>query len=112
DADPENGSLSIGEEIPVGRTVQFQVRDPASADEDLRQLLEGSPAAGGVLIFSCNGRGRRFFGEPHHDASVIDEMLRPPAAAGFFAAGEVGPVGGENFLHGYTASVVELRPAS
>jgi small ligand-binding sensory domain FIST len=25
--------------------------------------------------------------------------------AGFFAAGELGPVGGKNFLHGFTASL-------
>jgi small ligand-binding sensory domain FIST len=64
-----------------------------------------------VLLFSCNGRGRRFFGEPDHDAKAVDTVMAPPAVAGFFAAGEIGPVGDGNYLHGYTASLVELRPS-
>jgi small ligand-binding sensory domain FIST len=30
--------------------------------------------------------------------------------AGFFCAGELGPIGGKNFLHGHTASLVLFRP--
>lgn len=103
--------MSIGDEVAVGTTVQFQVRDPNGADEDLRTLLAGEPTGSGVLLFTCNGRGRRFFGSPDHDAAVVSDLLRPRAVAGFFAAGELGPVGGGNHLHGYTASVVEIRPA-
>ncbi|MDX1690489.1 MAG: FIST N-terminal domain-containing protein [Acidimicrobiia bacterium] len=110
DADPDAGTISIGEHVAVGQTVQFQVRDPDGADEDLRALLAGEPTGTGVLIFSCNGRGSRFFGRPDHDAAVVDEVLDPAAAAGFFAAGELGPVGGANHLHGFTASILELRP--
>jgi small ligand-binding sensory domain FIST len=43
--------------------VQFQVRDAESADEDLRVLLAGA-AASSALVFTCNGRGMRLFGEP------------------------------------------------
>lgn len=111
DADPEEGSLTVGEHLAVGQTVQFQVRDPDSADEDLRMLLSSEPPADGVLLFTCNGRGQRFFGIPHHDSALVGEVLEPAAVAGFFAAGELGPVGGANFLHGYTATVAELRPA-
>lgn len=110
--DDETGAVTVGEKIPVGRTVQFQVRDPVSADDDLEQLLIGPKAEGGVLLFSCNGRGRRFFGEPDHDAGAVETALAPPAVAGFFAAGEIGPVGDGNYLHGYTASLVELRPSA
>jgi small ligand-binding sensory domain FIST len=110
--DDDSGVVTVGERIPVGRTVQFQVRDPVSADNDLEQLLRGPRAEGGVLLFSCNGRGRRFFGEPDHDARAVEAALAPPAVAGFFAAGEIGPVGDGNYLHGYTASLVELRPSS
>ncbi|MDP8957889.1 MAG: FIST C-terminal domain-containing protein [Actinomycetota bacterium] len=107
-ADPDAGWLTIGEHLEVGRLVQFQVRDPLSADEDLRLLLSDQPPSEGVLLFTCNGRGQRFFGVPHHDASVVTEILRPSAVAGFFAAGELGPVGGSNFLHGYTATLARL----
>ena len=96
------------ERLDLGQTVQFQVRDPDSADGDLRSLLQAARGDGGVLVFSCNARGRSFFGSPHHDAALVDEIWHPEAIAGFFAAGEIGPVGTGNFIHGYTASLVEL----
>ena len=103
--DPSNGAIAVGELVEVGSTAQFQVRDAASADEDLRQLLTGRRAQG-ALLFTCNGRGTRLFGRPDHDAEVVVEGLSTPAVAGMFCAGELGPVGRKNFLHGFTASVV------
>jgi small ligand-binding sensory domain FIST len=104
-ADQSTGAMQIGDEMEVGATVQFQVRDAESADEDLRSLLDGH-AADGALLFTCNGRGTNLFPGPDHDASVLADLLGSPPAAGFFAAGELGPVGGRNFLHGFTASVL------
>ncbi len=104
-ADPDSGTLAVGDRVAVGQTVQFHVRDAGAADEDLRELLTGVDAAAG-LMFTCNGRGRAFFGMPHHDAATLDRLLGPLPAAGAFCAGELGPVGGENFLHNYTASLV------
>jgi small ligand-binding sensory domain FIST len=103
-ADQSNGAIAVGDLVEVGTTVQFHVRDAQSADEDLRQLLE-TRQADGALLFTCNGRGTRLFPEPHHDAEVVGELLSEPPLAGFFAAGELGPVGGRNFLHGFTASL-------
>jgi small ligand-binding sensory domain FIST len=103
-ADPESGALAIGDEVAVGQTVQFHVRDSAAADEDLRALLAGHDADA-ALLFTCNGRGRRFFGVPDHDAALIDALLGPLPVAGALCAGEIGPIGGRNFLHGFTASV-------
>ena len=37
--------------------------------------------------------------------SLIHEILGPIPVAGFFAMGEIGPIGGQNFVHGYTASI-------
>ncbi|HEX4530101.1 MAG TPA: FIST N-terminal domain-containing protein [Acidimicrobiia bacterium] len=102
--DPGTGAIVVGDDVSVGQTVQFQVRDAAAADEDLRELLSGVEADA-ALLFTCNGRGRRFFGVPDHDAGVLDQLLGPLPVAGAFCAGEVGPVGGQNFLHGFTASV-------
>src|SRR3954468_6856958 len=110
-ADRETGAIQVADEVPVGRTVQFHVRDAASADVDLRALLRGH-TADGALLFTCNGRGVRLFGSPDHDASVLADLLDDPPTAGFFAAGELGPVGGRNFLHGFTASVVLFRDLS
>lgn len=105
--------FAVGEHVRRGQTLQFLVRDAASAGEDLRLLMSahgGSEAAMGALLFSCNGRGSRLFSKPDHDATcVLDGLARAVPLAGFFAAGEVGPVGGRNFLHGFTASVAILR---
>lgn len=106
-ADEATGSIAVDDVVPVGATVQFHVRDAVSADEDLRHLLAGREA-GGALLFTCNGRGVRLFGEPDHDAQVLDERIGVPTA-GFFAAGEFGPVGGKNFVHSLTASVALFR---
>ncbi|MGH9018508.1 MAG: FIST signal transduction protein [Acidimicrobiales bacterium] len=107
-ADRRTGALAVGDVVPVGTTVQFHLRDARTADEDLRVLLKGHEADG-ALVFTCNGRGARLFDEPHHDARVMAELLGPVPLAGFFAAGEIGPVGGHNFLHGFTASMTLLR---
>lgn len=105
----EAGGIAISDLVRVGQTVQFHVRDAETADEDLRHLLARAKADGlsdGALVFTCNGRGSRLFLEPHHDVKVLRELLGPIPAAGFFAMGELGPVGGQNFIHGFTASVV------
>jgi small ligand-binding sensory domain FIST len=110
-ADPDSGALAVGEEVEVGQTVQFHVRDARSADEDLRRSLErertalGGRRAAGALLFTCNGRGSRLFAAPDHDAGLVSTMLGEIPLAGFFCAGELGPVGGQNFLHAFTASI-------
>jgi len=107
-ADKGKGVLAVGTPVPVGTTVQFHVRDATSADEDLRELLDGVPGDG-ALVFTCNGRGEGLFGVEDHDASVIAEALGTDAVAGMFCAGELGPVGGRSFLHGFTASVLVFQ---
>jgi small ligand-binding sensory domain FIST len=110
-ADPQSGAVVVGDAVQVGRTVQFHVRDADSADEDLRRTLQrevaalGGRGAAGALLFTCNGRGSRLFPEPSHDAGLVATMLGDIPVAGFFCAGELGPVGGQNFLHAYTASI-------
>ncbi len=110
-ADRRTGALAVGGLMPVGTTVQFHLRDAQTADEDLQVLLK-SHRADGALLFTCNGRGSRLFDEPHHDARVMSDLLGPVPLAGFFAAGEIGPVGGHNFIHGFTASMALLRDTS
>jgi small ligand-binding sensory domain FIST len=81
------------------------VRDAASADEELHRILDGR-VADGALLFTCNGRGTRLFGRADHDAEIVAGHVPRAAVAGMFCAGELGPVGRKNFLHGFTASVV------
>jgi len=115
-ADHNTGSITVTDVIRVGQTVQFHVRDAETADEDLRELLSTERSAsddrspGGALLFTCNGRGSRMFDTANHDAGAIQQIEGQIPLAGFFAAGEIGPIGDENFLHGYTASMVLFRP--
>jgi len=101
----DNGAVAVGAEVEIGSTVQFQVRDATTADEDVRRLLAGTAGAG-ALVFTCNGRGERFFGVPDHDAEVVSDHVESGAVAGMFCAGEIGPVGDRPFVHGLTASVL------
>ena len=110
-ADPESGAVAVGARVAPGQVVRLHARDAASADEDLAGALElrmealGGSRPAGALMFTCNGRGCGMFGEPDHDAGAVSRRLGGAPAAGFFAAGEIGPVGGETFLHGFTATL-------
>ncbi|PIQ83086.1 MAG: hypothetical protein COV76_00015 [Candidatus Omnitrophica bacterium CG11_big_fil_rev_8_21_14_0_20_64_10] len=109
--DPETGAILIGDRIESGQTVQFQVRDADSARADLAALLKAQEEAfrqkppAGALLFSCMGRGQDLYGEPHHDVRAIRSAVGPIPIAGFFCNGEIGPVGGRTFVHGFTASL-------
>ncbi len=130
---PEDGSIAVGDLVKVGQTIRFHHRDKATAAEDLAMLMDAQrlhdrPA--GVLLLTCNGRGQKLFGYPHNDASTVARTFLPPVSgeevakgglvfspgvrasvpmAGFFCAGEIGPVGEESYLHGQTACVVMFR---
>ena len=108
--DRSSGALAITDRVRVGQTVQFHVRDAQTADEDLRALLQQDRAThtrppAGALLFSCNGRGMRLFPQPDHDAAAVRAAVGDVPLAGLFAQGELGPVGGRNFIHGFTASL-------
>lgn len=108
--DPARGAVAIGDRVRVGQTVRLHVRDADSAGLDLAEALDarveavGSAGAAGSLLFTCNGRGANMFGRPDHDAGLVADAFGAPSA-GFFCAGEIGPVGGRNFLHGFTATI-------
>jgi small ligand-binding sensory domain FIST len=107
-ADKASGALVLGETVRVGQTLRFFVRDAASADADLQQTLACALRPGqaaGALLFTCNGRGTNMFPAPDHDARVVAAALGTQALAGFFCGGEIGPVGGKAFLHGFTATL-------
>ena len=110
-ADPSSGKVAVAADVHPGQVVRLHARDAVSADRDLREALAvqmtalGGRAPAGALLFACNGRGRDMFSRPHHDADAVAEALLDAPAAGFFAAGEIGPVGGEHFLHSFTATI-------
>lgn len=130
-ADRESGALAVADRIRVGQTVRFHVRDRRTAHEDLAMLMDaqaihGAPA--GVLLVTCNQRGRSLFGEPNHDAGAVRRAFEAEAPgearakggfavgdgtgvplAGFFGSGEIGPAGEGSALHGQTACAVMFR---
>jgi len=112
--DRKSGAIAIAGHARVGSTVQFHVRDAASADEDLRAMLAPHAETGvrGAMLFGCNGRGTRMWPQPGHDAGVVRELLDDVPVAGFFCGGEFGRVGSRNFIHGFTASIALFRPMS
>ncbi|QEH37656.1 FIST N domain protein [Aquisphaera giovannonii] len=109
----DSGAIQINDVVRVGKTIQFHVRDAETADDDLRLALlrvrddpSRTSRPAGALLFSCNGRGTRLFDGPDHDVRTIRDVFPDLPVAGFFAMGEIGPVGGQNFVHGYTASIL------
>jgi small ligand-binding sensory domain FIST len=115
--DPEIGAIAIAEPVEVGQTLQFQLRDPAASRQELRRRLHQQldvsasaiPAAGG-LLFNCSGRGKALYGSPHQDVRTIHMVSGKLPVGGFFCSGEIGPIGGRAFVHGYTASLGLFRP--
>ncbi len=104
-ADHARRAVAVGADVDVGATVQFQVRDAASADEDLRDLLADAPGDA-ALLFTCTGRGTALFPYPHHDAGVLSQHLDGGPVAGMFCAGEIGPLAGRHFVHAMSASAL------
>lgn len=108
-------AMAISAMAAPGMVVQFHVRDAETSARDLTELLARhmrrpgvEPPAGG-LLFSCLGRGERFYGTTGHDSAIIDQALGPVPTGGFFCNGEIGPVHGRTFLHGYTSALGLFR---
>ncbi len=109
--DVESGAGAIADFIKTGQTIQFHVRDAISSAEDLNELLKSQRNKApqmmpqGAIVFSCNGRGENLFRSKNHDIKIIHNYVGQIPVAGFFCAGEIGPVGGKNFIHGFTSSI-------
>ena len=114
--DARTGTLAIGETLKEGQMVQFHLRDADTSAEDLTAVLERfamdnrENQAQGALLFSCLGRGQHLYGRPNHDSDIFHEKLGAVPLGGFFCNGEIGPVSGTTFLHGYTSSFGIFRP--
>lgn len=114
--DPGRGTLAVGERLQPGMRLRFHVRDARTSAEDLRILLDaysggsGDAPPDGALLFSCLGRGENLYGEPDFDSSLLAERVGEIPVGGFFCNGEIGPVGSNTFLHGYTSALALFRP--
>ena len=113
-ADRDRGAIAVADLIGPREKIRLHVRDARAALDDLHMLLSPQAfdsAASGALLFACNGRGRALFGEPDRDIRSLQDALQAQTpCAGMFCAGELGPVGERNFLHGHTASIAIIRP--
>lgn len=112
--DPATGAVAVGGELRPRMVARFVLRDAHAAEEELRHMLarrrHASPERpAGALLFSCVGRGAGLFGHPDHDTSLFEEQLGPAPLGGFFCNGEIGPVGGRTYLHGYTSAFALFR---
>jgi small ligand-binding sensory domain FIST len=115
--DPHRGALAVGENLQEGMRVRLHLRDAETSAEDLHAMLTSYEKAlpntedlSGALLFSCLGRGEGLYGLPDFDTGVFREHLGDVPVGGFFCNGEIGPVGGTTFLHGYTSSFGLFRP--
>ena len=120
--DQNRGLMAIGAPLRAGQTVQFHLRDATTSHDDLQLMLSnsqsakmktmaaGNPAAAGAMLFSCLGRGKRLYGESDHDSSLFKSVVGDIPVGGFFCNGEIGPVGGKTYLHGYTSSIAVFSP--
>jgi small ligand-binding sensory domain FIST len=117
-ADEEGGTLAIGAGLRPLQVVQFVLRDASTAEEELRRLLGdhrralGGARPAGALFFFCMGRGAGLFGRPDHDTGLLEAELGPVPLGGFFCNGEIGPVSGRTFLHGYTSAFALFYPVA
>jgi len=115
-ADPDTGALAIGALPRRYQALQFHLRDARTAAEDLAACLDryrvesGAARPAGAVLFSCLGRGVHLYGRPNHDSDLFRERIGPVPVGGFFCNGEIGPVCGTTFVHGYTSSFGLFRP--
>ncbi len=108
--DPRVGAIAIGDRVRQGQRIQFHLRDARTSKEDLEFLLQcreqrtaNTADASGALMFSCLGRGEGLYGESDFESQLFHQYLSNIPLGGFFCNGEIGPVGGSTFLHGYTS---------
>lgn len=120
--DQKKGLMAIGAFLRNGQTVQFHLRDASTSHDDLHLMLSksqsaqlktmaaGNPSEAGAMLFSCLGRGQRLYGEPNHDSALLKAVVGDIPVGGFFCNGEIGPVSGKTYLHGYTSSIAVFSP--
>ena len=116
-ANPDAGQLAVGQMLREGQLVQFHLRDAQTSTENLSNMLDEYQSTPfgpetGALMFSCLGRGKYLYEEPDHDTDLFREKIVDLPLTGFFCNGEIGPVSGSTFLHGYTSSVGIFKPQS
>ena len=105
-------TIIIGDIPKAGDRIQFYFRDARTACDDFQMLLDGQSLSGvpaGVLLITCNGRSKKFFGKSAYDMEILKSRFDGLPIIGFSAAGEIGPMGNEVQLHGHAAVAIFFR---
>ncbi len=117
-ADPARGAVAVGDVLPRNARIALAVRDPEAARRDLtarlasvaRGLGGSTPAA--ALVFTCAGRGARFYGRADVDAGILRSRFPALPVAGMQSAFELAPWGAATRVHLYSAAcAVFHRPS-
>ncbi|MGB7503335.1 MAG: FIST C-terminal domain-containing protein [Azonexus sp.] len=107
-----DGSLTLAEPLAIGEQVRWAIRQPLSAEHDMRQSLlaaapQGDFLRGAVdpekkpdfaLMFSCLGRGPLFYGNDDRDLLAFREQFPGVPLIGAYGSGQIAPAGGKNHL--------------
>jgi small ligand-binding sensory domain FIST len=107
--DPKSGAIAVGDKVRPGQRIQLHLRDAKASAEDLEEALRrytdqvNTESIQAAVMFACGGRGERLYGKPNFDSSIFSQYIGKQPVSGFFCGGEIGPVGGTTFLHGYTS---------
>jgi small ligand-binding sensory domain FIST len=107
---PDANAFAIPVEVEKGERIALVHREPETAREDLKAMLNGlgSQTPGLALFFDCCARGAGFFGVPGLESAYLDQALGGAPLAGMFGSCELGPIAGRLELLTYTGVLALL----
>lgn len=107
-----DASLTLTEALEEGEKISWAIRQPMSAEQDMRQALGAAVDAGCkpdfALMFSCIGRGPLFYGNDDRDLVAFREQFPGTPLLGAYGNGQIAPADGANRLFQNTAVTLLL----
>jgi hypothetical protein len=95
-----DSSLTLAERTVAGQKLAWAIRQPLSAEADMRQMLARlsteAPDPACALMFSCIGRGPYFYGGEDRDLDVLRERFPGLPLLGTYGTGQIAPSAGDN----------------
>ena len=93
---------TLAEALEVGEQVHWAIRQPLSAEQDMREALRAAVNPEKIpdfaLMFSCLGRGPLFYGNDDRDLLAFREQFPGVPLIGAYGSGQIAPVGRHNRL--------------
>jgi small ligand-binding sensory domain FIST len=102
--DEKANAFAIPEAPRAGQRLALAPREPETAREDLKAMLEelGTPSPAFGLYLDCCARAMPFFGVPGLEAAYLARAFEGVPIAGMFGSCEMGPIGPSAQLLTYT----------